>query len=456
MNLNIIILAAGNGKRMNTELPKVMHKLGGLTLLERVVRTAENLDPAAIYVVYGNNGQRARVEMAHLNVEWVEQPNALGTGHAVQQVLPHLHSDDQILILYGDVPLISKQTLQTLLASTNPDELGLVVTKLQNPTGFGRIIRNQQGEVVAIVEQKDANIEQHSIPEVNTGIMTASARNLKEWLQQLKPHNAQNEYYLTDIIAIATANGKTIQDVSAQSNEEVRGINTLIELAQLERIYQRQTAERFMEEGVMIIDPNRFDVRGDLTAEPNVTIDINVIFEGNVTIGAFSSIGPHVILRNVKIGQNVKIESHCVIEDAELEDYCTVGPFARIRPRTRIGKHVRIGNFVEIKSSQLGEGSKVLHLSYIGDATIGQNVNIGAGTITVNYDGVNKHQTIIEDNAFVGCDSQLIAPVKIGEGAYIGAGSIVTADAPAHQLTIARARQRSIEGWKRKVKKETT
>lgn len=454
MALSIIILAAGKGKRMRTDLPKVLHMLAGSTLLERVVQTAESLNPQTIYVVYGNGGHRVRSEMAHLNVEWVEQTHALGTGHAVLQALPHIQPDDQILILYGDVPLISKNTLQSLLENTPSNTLGLIVTELDNPTGFGRIIRHETGHITAIVEQKDATPEQTNIREINTGIMTTSGARLQTWLPQLQSHNAQNEYYLTDIVAMAVADGCSVSAILANSCEEVRGINNLVELAQLERIFQYQKAQALMYQGVTLLDPHRLDVRGDLTVADNVVIDINVIFEGTVSIGACSNIGPNTILRDVKVGANVRIESNCVIEGAILDDDCTIGPFARIRPGTRIGRHARVGNFVEIKNTQLGEGSKAPHLSYLGDAVIGCNVNMGAGTVTVNYDGTNKHQTIIEDGAFIGCDSQLIAPVKIGEGAYIAAGSTITVNAPPHQLTIARAKQRSIEGWKRK-KKET-
>ncbi|HVV67516.1 MAG TPA: bifunctional UDP-N-acetylglucosamine diphosphorylase/glucosamine-1-phosphate N-acetyltransferase GlmU [Gammaproteobacteria bacterium] len=453
MTLSVVILAAGKGKRMRSGLPKVLHTLAGVTLLERVVRTASSLDPETIYVVYGNGGQLVRSEMAHLDVQWVEQPEALGTGHAVRQVLPHLNQDHQVLVLYGDVPLISKETLKQLLDNTPKNALGLVVAELEDPQGFGRIIRNEMGNIVAIVEQKDTNPEQQKITEINTGILTTSARHLKEWLPRLTSHNSQKEYYLTDIIAMAVADGYSVGGILARRPEEVRGINNLSELASLERIYQRQKAYELMMEGVTIVDPERFDVRGEAIVAMDVCIDINVILEGKVSIGANSVIGPNTVLRNVEIGENVKIEANCVIENSSIADFCTIGPFARIRPGNRIDQHARIGNFVEMKNSQLGEGSKVPHLSYIGDAVIGKNVNMGAGTITVNYDGISKHQTIIEDQAFVGCDSQLIAPVKIGEGAYIAAGSTITTNAPAHQLTVARAKQRTVEGWKPKAKK---
>lgn len=454
MSLSIVVLAAGKGTRMRTGLPKVLHTLAGVTLLERVVHAAEQLQPQNIYVVYGNgSSQRVRSDMAHLPVHWVEQQEALGTGHAVLQVVPYLQSNEQVLILYGDVPLISKETLTHLLESTPKNSLGLVVTKLENPTGFGRIIRNAMGNIIAIAEQKDATDEQLRIKEINTGIMTTSSDHIREWLPKIKPHNAQNEYYLTDLVKMAVAEGYSVGGVLAQSREEVLGVNNLRELSYLERYYQRQKAQQLMMEGVTIIDPNRFDVRGDVTLAPDVILDINVILEGQVRIGAYSSVGPNTVLRNVTIGEYVKIEANCVIEDAILEDHCAVGPFARIRPGTHIGAHAKVGNFVEIKNTQLGASSKVPHLSYLGDAVLGKEVNMGAGTITVNYDGASKHKTVIEDNAFVGCDSQLIAPVTIGQGAYIAAGSTITSNAPPHQLSIARARQRTIEGWKRKEKK---
>jgi bifunctional UDP-N-acetylglucosamine pyrophosphorylase/glucosamine-1-phosphate N-acetyltransferase len=452
MSLNIIILAAGKGKRMCTELPKVLHKLAGLTLLEHVVQTAQLLNPDTIYVVYGNGGERLLNDMAHLNVAWIEQPAALGTGHAVSQVLPYLKDNGQVLILYGDVPLVSPNTLQQLLQTTAAHNLGLIVTELNNPTGFGRILRDEIGKITAIVEQKDATPEEQEIREINTGIMTASAESLQKWLPCLKSDNAQHEYYLTDIVAMAVADGREVNSITT-CPDEVRGVNTLSELMQLERIYQQQKAAEFMQAGVTILDPARFDVRGKVSIEHDVIIDINVILEGTVSIGAHTTVGPNTILRNVQIGENVNIQSNCVIEDAILDNGCTVGPFARIRPGTHINADARIGNFVEIKNTTLGAGSKVPHLSYVGDAQIGKNVNMGAGTITVNYDGVNKHKTIIGDNAFVGCDSQLIAPITIGEGAYIGAGSTITSNAPPHELTLARTKQRTIEGWKKKIRK---
>lgn len=451
MSLSIVILAAGKGKRMCSELPKVLHTLAGVTLLERVVRTAKSLNPRQILVVYGNGGDRVPTQMAHLPVTFVAQTEQCGTGHAVQQVLPYLAEEEQVLVLYGDVPLISQETLLNLLENTPKNALGLVVTQRADPTGFGRIVRNSLGNIIAIVEQKDANPTQCLIQEVNTGILTTSATHLRRWLPQLKAQNAQNEYYLTDIIGMAVHDGYSVGGVFAKSFEEVQGINNLLELTQLERYYQKKQAEALLLAGVMITDPARIDIRGEIQAAQDSMIDINVILEGTVTIGAHSCIGAHSILRNVTLGQHVQIAPYCVIENAHIEDHCVVGPFARIRPGTHLSAHVKVGNFVELKNSDIGEGSKIPHLSYIGDATLGKSVNMGAGSITVNYDGVDKHRTIIEDHAFIGCDSQLIAPIRVAAGAYIGAGSTITKDAPAHQLTIARAQQRTIENWKKKT-----
>ncbi len=452
MSLSIVILAAGKGKRMRSTLPKVLHHLAGISLLERVVRTAQSLNPSNVFVVYGNGGERVRRDMAHLDVTWVEQKEALGTGHALLQVLPFLKDDTQVLILYGDVPLISKDTLEKLLKNTPKNALGLIVAEFPDPTGFGRIVRNETGNIIGIIEHKDANEQQLKIREINTGIMTAPAHHLKSWLPQLSNRNNQNEYYLTDIVGMAVEDGYFVGGVLVDRIEEVRGVNNLHELANLERAYQWQKAYELMMQGVTMMDPHRFDLRGELITGKDVCIDVNVIIEGKVTIGSDCTIGANTILRNVQIGNNVKIEPNSIIENSVIGDNCVIGPFARFRAGNHLGENVRIGNFVEVKNSQIAAGSKAAHLSYLGDAVIGENVNIGCGTITVNYDGASKHQTIIEDNAFVGCDSQLVAPVTIGKNAYIGAGSTITSDAPANQLTIARSKQRSIEGWKPKSK----
>jgi bifunctional UDP-N-acetylglucosamine pyrophosphorylase / glucosamine-1-phosphate N-acetyltransferase len=450
MKLHVVILAAGKGQRMMSDLPKVLHPLGGVPLLQRVISTACQLNPEVIHVVYGNGGSRVSQELSHLPVNWVEQQELLGTGHAVLQALPHCPADSRILILYGDVPLISLESLKTLLESTPSDALGLIVAELPNPTGFGRIIRDKSGKITAIVEHRDASEVQRAIKEINTGIITAPARELKKWLPQLKNANQQKEYYLTDIISLAVGEGMVVYGSKATCNEETRGVNDRAELAELERIYQRQTALKLMRQGVTIADPNRLDVRGEVSIAADVFLDINVILEGKVVIGKHSRIGANVCLKDVEIGENVEILPQSVIEGAQIGDHCQVGPFARVRPGTVMAEGVKIGNFVEVKKSVIGAGSKANHLSYLGDAVIGSQVNIGAGTITCNYDGVNKHPTHIADGAFIGSNTSLVAPTSIGANATIGAGSTITRDAPADALTVARARQTTIKGWRRK------
>lgn len=450
MGLQVIILAAGKGQRMMSDLPKVLHPLGGKSLLERVVTTAQQLNPQAIHVVYGNGGSMVSQALQHLPVNWVEQTQLLGTGHAVLQALPHCPDDERVLILYGDVPLISVDSLKTLLAMTPAEQLGLIVAELPNPQGFGRIIRNDSGHITAIVEQRDANSQQQAIKEINTGIITAPARQLKKWLPQLKNANQQQEYYLTDIVALAAGEGLAVHGAKAACNEETRGVNDRVELIALERFYQQHTATTLMRQGVTIVDPARFDVRGDVTIAADVSIDINVILEGRVIIGKNSHIGPHVWLKNVEIGENVQIFANSVIEGAVIGDRCQIGPFARVRPETVLAAGVKVGNFVEVKKSRIGQNSKANHLSYLGDATIGAEVNIGAGTITCNYDGQNKHPTHIGDGAFIGSNTALVAPITIGKDATIGAGSTITREAPAETLTVARARQTTIKGWRRK------
>lgn len=450
MKLHIIVLAAGKGQRMLSDLPKVLHPLGGKPLLERVIDTAQQLAPQAIHTVYGNGGSIVSEVLQHLPVNWVEQRELLGTGHAVLQALPYCGDDERVLILYGDVPLISVQSLQTLLAETPADGVGLIVAELANPQGFGRIIRDVRGQITAIVEQRDATEQQRAIKEINTGIITAPAWRLKQWLPQLKNGNQQKEYYLTDIIALAASEGLSIYGARAACNEETRGVNDRAELAALERFYQRQTAMALMRQGVTIADPDRLDVRGEVSIAPDVFLDINVILAGRVVIGKNSRVGPHVFLKNVEIGENVEILANSVIEGAVIARDCQIGPFARLRPGAVLAAKVKIGNFVEVKKSVLGEGSKAQHLSYLGDAVIGSGVNIGAGTITCNYDGVNKNPTHIADGAFIGSNTALVAPVTIGKNAIIGAGSTITRDASDDALTVARARQTTIKGWRRK------
>ena len=450
MGLQIIILAAGKGQRMRSDLPKVLHRLGGKPLLERVVNTALQLTPQAIHVVYGNGGSAVSQALTHLPVNWVEQSQLLGTGHAVLQALPYCPDDQRVLILYGDVPLISVESLKQLLENTPAEGLGLIVAELADPQGFGRIIRDERGHITAIVEQRDATEQQRHIKEINTGIVTAPVRQLKKWLPQVKNTNQQQEYYLTDIIALAANEGLPIYGAQAACGEETRGVNDRIELAALERVYQQQLAADLMRQGVMIADPNRLDIRGECAIAPDVFLDINVILEGRVVIGKNSRIGPHVVLKDVEIGENVEILANSVIEGAVIADHCQIGPFARIRPETSIAPRTKIGNFVEVKKSKLGADCKVNHLTYLGDTTVGEQVNIGAGTITCNYDGINKNPTQIGDGAFIGSNTSLVAPISIGKNATIGAGSTLTRDAPADALTVARTRQTTIKGWRRK------
>ncbi|MEO8402366.1 MAG: bifunctional UDP-N-acetylglucosamine diphosphorylase/glucosamine-1-phosphate N-acetyltransferase GlmU [Gammaproteobacteria bacterium] len=455
MTLSIVILAAGLGKRMHSAEPKVLHRLAGSSLLEHVVHTAEKLKPQALpIIIYGHQGELVRHRLADLNVSWVLQNQQLGTGHAVQQALPTLPKSGQVLVLYGDVPLITLETLKNLIANTPENSLGIVTAELPDPAGFGRIIRNTKNQITAIIEEKDASEKQRDINEINTGIYLIPAALLHQWLPTLTNTNAQQEFYLTDLISIAVAEKISIVSIQPKHFEEILGVNNRLQLACLERFYQQQIAEKLMLQGVTLRDPHRFDVRGDVSIGQDVVIDINVILEGHVSIGNGCSIGPNTVLRNVVIGENTEIKANSFIDGAEIAESCSIGPFARIRPGTILASKSHIGNFVEIKNSMIGTASKISHLSYIGDSEIGNQVNIGAGTITCNYDGVNKHKTTIGDNVFVGSNTELIAPVTIGEGATIGAGSTITRNAPAHQLTVCRASQRSIDNWQRPKKKE--
>jgi bifunctional UDP-N-acetylglucosamine pyrophosphorylase / glucosamine-1-phosphate N-acetyltransferase len=449
MTLSVVILAAGNGKRMQSSLPKVLHHLGGMPLLVHVVKTAQTLNPETIYVVYGHGGEQVRASLPDLRVNWIEQTEAKGTGHALLQVVPKLQDTHRILVLYGDVPLIKSATLQDLMAATHCDQVGLLVAKIDNPNGFGRIIRNQNNDIIAIVEHKDASSEQLNINEINTGILTAPVSSLKKWLPQLKNKNAQSEYYLTDVITFAIQEHVKVISTLAKCNKEIHGINDRQELMFLERHYQLQKSHELLLQGVSIIDPMRFDCRGTANIAKDVQIDINVILEGNVSIDEGTYIGPNTILKNVRIGKNVIIKSNSSIEEAVISDNCIIGPFANIRPNTYLAEGVHVGNFVELKNTQIGLLSKVNHLSYLGDAKVGSHVNVGAGTITCNYDGKNKFETVIKDNAFIGSGTQLVAPVTIGEQAYIGAGSTITKDAPARQLTLGRAKQITLKEWKK-------
>lgn len=458
MGLKIVILAAGKGKRMESNVSKILHKLGGIPLLERVVNTAETLNPDNIFVVYGNGGDQVYDALKHLPVKWIKQDEQLGTGHAVQQAIPECKDSDKVLVLYGDVPLITKETLKQLLKDTPRNGLGLMVTELEDPSGFGRIIRNELGNIIAIVEDKDASAAQHKIKEINTGIITTSAKLLKEWLPELKNNNKQKEYYLTDIVALAVKSGHPVGGIMAHCREEVRGVNDRWQLAKLERYYQHTLARELAYAGVTIADPDRLDIRGTLEVERDSFLDVNVVVEGVVKIGTNCRIGPNVLLQNSTIEDGVTILANSVVEGAVVKQGANIGPFARLRPGTVIERNAKVGNFVETKNTILGEGSKANHLTYLGDATIGKNVNIGAGTITCNYDGLNKWPTTIGDAAFIGSNTSLIAPINIGSRATIAAGSSISKDAPAEMLTFARAKQTIDNKWKRpelRVKKDS-
>ena len=452
--LNIIILAAGLGKRMNSSLPKVLHSLAGKSLLSHVLDTANALLPHRICVVYGHGNDAVRDAIDNNELIWVKQEPQLGTGHALMQALPHLDKKGLTLVLYGDVPLISFETLQKLISASLKENLALLTVRLDEPAGYGRIVRDIEADnIIAIVEDKDADIDQQKIKEINTGIMVIPNANLHEWLPKLENKNSQKEYYLTDIVAIAAKAGEKIEAAHPSNNWEVLGVNSKVQLAALERTYQRNYAEKLLEQGVTLTDPSRIDIRGELNCGKDVEVDINCIFEGEVILADGVKIGAHCILKNVKIGAGTTILPFSLIEDADIGKNCRVGPFSRIRPGTNLADEIHIGNFVEIKNSSINSGSKINHLSYIGDATVGKKVNVGAGTITCNYDGVNKFQTVIEDDVFIGSDTQLIAPVKITSGSTIGAGSTITMDTLPEKLTLSRSKQRSITGWKRPTKK---
>ena len=453
MSLSIIILAAGQGTRMCSALPKVLHQLAGRSLLEHVYVAASRLDHRQIQIVFGYGGQKVPETLSHLQVDWVEQKQQLGTGHAVKLAMPNVPDIDNVLILYGDIPLITSETLQKLVSVAEESGFGLLTSFLDEPTGYGRIIRGSNGNVTCIVEEKDATPDQRTVTEINTGMMVVKARLLKRWLSELKNSNAQGEYYLTDIVEKAVSEKILVNTIQPESITEIHGINNRVQLAELERYYQLIQAQHFMKHGVTLLDPSRFDLRGDLETGRDVRIDINVVIEGSVSIGNEVSIGQNCYINNADIGDGVTILPNCVIENAVIGKGCKIGPFARIRPDTQLAEDVHIGNFVEVKKSQIGKGSKVSHLSYIGDSEIGKKVNIGAGTITCNYDGANKHKTTIGDNVFIGSDTQLIAPVSVGDGATIGAGTTVTKDVAADTLTINKLEYRIVKNWRRPEKK---
>jgi bifunctional UDP-N-acetylglucosamine pyrophosphorylase / glucosamine-1-phosphate N-acetyltransferase len=449
--LNIVVLAAGKGTRMHSDTPKVLHALAGKSLLQRVLETARTLDPLKTCVVYGHGGDVVPQAMAAFATDFVLQEPQLGTGHAVQQTMQHLGDDSLTLVLYGDVPLIQADTLKRLLS--HPDALSILTLHMDNPTGYGRILRNSEGKVSAIVEEKDASTDQRTVNEVNTGILAAPTHLLRNWLANLGNNNKQGEYYLTDIVAMAVSQGVTVSTTQPSQSWEVMGINSKVQLAELERIWQQEQSLRLLQQGVTLADPARIDIRGTLICGRDVEIDIGCIFEGSVHLGNRVKVGAYSIIKDSKIEASTYIAPFSHIVSAEIAQNCSIGPYARIRPGTKLHPEVHIGNFVEIKNSEIATGSKASHLSYIGDTSIGRHVNVGAGTITCNYDGVNKHRTIIEDNVFIGSDTQLIAPVTIKQGSTIGAGSTITRDTVENTLTLSRSKQLTVSGWQRPIKK---
>lgn len=450
---SVVILAAGKGTRMYSDLPKVLHPLAGKPMVQHVIDTSLSLGASNIHLVYGHGADLIKLVLANQPINWILQAEQLGTGHAMQQAAPYFADDEDILMLYGDSPLITKETLERLIEAKPDGGIGLLTAIVNEPTGYGRIIR-QKGEVIGIVEQKDTTENQAKINEINTGILVANGADLKRWLKKLNNNNAQNEYYVTDIISLAHEEGCKINAVHTTKLSEMEGVNNCLQLSALERIYQQEQAEKLLLAGVMIIDPARFDLRGTLKHGRNVIIDTNVIIEGDVVLGNNVHIHAGCILKNCTIDDNSIISAYSVIEGSELSTACTIGPFARLRPGTRLADKVHIGNFVEVKNTVLGAGSKAGHLSYLGDAEIGGDVNIGAGTITCNYDGANKFKTIIGDNVFVGSDTQIIAPVTIANGATIGAGTTLTNDVKENELVISRVKQRHIVNWQRPIKKK--
>ena len=450
--LSVIILAAGEGKRMKSALPKVLQPLAGRPLLQHVIGTARELAPAAIYVVYGHGGEHVREALKEEPVTWVAQRERLGTGHAVLQALPHIAPEHTVLVLYGDVPLIGAATLTQLLGLAGPQRLGLLTVKLDDPRGYGRIVRTARGLVQRIVEEKDATRGELAVRECNTGVLACGARRLQNWLAKVKPHNAQGEYYLTDVIALAVRDKVTVSALVAPVSTEVLGVNDKAQLAQLEAVRRAQVAQQLLLGGVTLADPARLDVRGTLDYGSDVFLDVNVVFEGRVRLGDRVRIGPGCVIRNSDIGADTQVFAHCVIDSAVIGAHCNIGPFARFRPSSTLAAGVHIGNFVEVKNSQLAEGSKANHLSYVGDAQVGARVNLGSGTIIANYDGANKHRTLIEDDVHTGSNSVLVAPITVGAGATIAAGSTVVRSVPAGKLTVARARQATVENWQRPQK----
>ena len=454
MDLSVVILAAGQGKRMNSDLPKVLQPLAGRPLLAHVLDTASGLDAAATCVVYGHGGEQVPEAFRdRVGVRWVRQAEQHGTGHAVAQAMPQVPDDHLVLVLYGDVPLVRRETLARLVAEAGRDTLSLLSVVLPDPSGYGRIVRDGAGNVARVVEHKDANAKERAIHEANTGLMCVPAGRLRQWLAALRNDNAQGEYYLTDVVVAAVRAGLTVHAVVAPTVNEVLGVNDKLQLAELETAYRRQRAVELMLAGATIVDPARFDARGPLEVGRDVCIDVNVVFEGSVKLGDRVRIGPNVVIRDSEIGDDTVVFPNCVIDRARIGNECNIGPFARFRPSSTLAAGVHIGNFVEVKNSDIGPGSKANHLTYLGDTTVGEKVNVGAGTVTCNYDGANKWRTEIGDRAFIGSGAMLVAPVKIGAGATIGAGSTITRDTPDDKLTIERSRQVTIDNWARPVKK---
>ena len=452
--LSVVVLAAGQGTRMKSDIPKVLHEIGGAPMLMHVIRAAQTLGAEDITVVYGHGGEQVQSALSNHKISWAEQTEQLGTGHAVEQAMPKVPEDHTALLLYGDVPLITADTLKKLVAAAEQNSLALLTAELENPTGYGRIVRDSAGKVQSIVEQKDASEVQLAINEVNTGMLAVRSNELRQWINRLDNNNAQGEFYLTDIVGFAVEDGISISTTHPDNTMETEGVNNKRQLAELERVYQSRLANEYMDNGLTLRDPSRFDVRGKLTFGKDVVIDANVLIEGNVTLGDRVNVAPNVILKDITVGNETNIHANCVLEKSTIGEACEIGPFARIRPDTQLADQVKLGNFVEIKKSTVAAGSKVNHLSYIGDTVMGSHVNVGAGTITCNYDGVNKHQTVIGDNVFIGSNTQLIAPVTVGDGATIGAGSTITRGAPSGALTLTRTKQITKEGWKRPEKKK--
>jgi bifunctional UDP-N-acetylglucosamine pyrophosphorylase/glucosamine-1-phosphate N-acetyltransferase len=450
--LSVIILAAGEGKRMKSALPKVLQPLAGRPLLAHVIATARSLEPADIHVVYGHGGERVRQALPAEPVHWALQAQQLGTGHAVLQAIPKVADEHVVLVLYGDVPLLARQTLADLVALAGSRQLALLTMTVDDPSGYGRIVRNGEGRVQRIVEQKDASAEERRIRECNTGVLAAPAKRLKSWLAALKADNSQREYYLTDIVAQAVKEGVAVNPLVCRDAVEALGVNDKVQLSFLEAVCRQRAARQLMLAGVTVADPQRIDIRGRVLPGQDVFVDVNVVFEGEVKLGDRVRIGPGCVIRDAEIGDDTQVFAHCVIEGAVIGPQCHIGPFSRFRPTSRLVGRVHIGNFVEVKNSTLAEDSKANHLSYVGDAEVGARVNIGAGTIIANYDGAHKHRTVIENDVHTGSNSVLVAPITVGAGATVAAGSTVANQVPAGKLTIARARQTTIEAWKRPTK----